>query len=125
MSSLKEHNCSKVEKVPNLSLDKETNFTNLDDSVSINELATSSRDGFDANSIKKEQAMLSRDGFKASSNRNEATLSSEVNNQPKKKSLKIKRRAHQVEDEVAVLIKCPAKLETRNYVRRLKNQILI
>ena len=42
--SLKEYNCTKLEKVPNLFRDKEKNFTNLDDleTVSRNEQTSSS-----------------------------------------------------------------------------------
>ena len=47
VSFLKEHNCSKTEEVPNLSPDKETNFTDLDnlEAVSRNKQPTSSRIG--------------------------------------------------------------------------------
>ena len=76
--------------------------------VSKTKQATSSRRGFEADSTKNEQETLSRDGFEASSPRNEQISSTEVNEQPNRKSSKIKRRAHQVEDEAAAPIKCPA-----------------
>ena len=40
--------------------------------------------------------------------RNEQATSSKVNKQSKIKSLKIKRRAHQIEDKAAVPVECPA-----------------
>ena len=93
VSSLKEHNCSKTEEVPNLSPDKETNFADLDilEAVSRNEQTLSSRDGVEAGSTGNEQA-----------------TSSKVNKKSKRKSLKIKRHAHQIEDEAAVPVECPA-----------------
>ena len=110
VSSLKEHNCSKTKEVPNLSPNKETNFTNLDisEAFSRNEQATSRRDGVEAGSTRNEQTTSSRDGVEASSIRNEQPTSSKVNKQSKRKSLKIKRRAHQIEDEAAVPVECPA-----------------
>ena len=110
VSSLKEHSCSKIEEVPNLSPDKETNFTNLDisEAVSRNVQISPSRNGFEAGSTRNEQATSSRDGVEADSTRNEQTTSSKVNKQSKRKSLKIKRRAHQIEDEAAVPVECPA-----------------
>ena len=127
VSSLKEHNCSKTKEIPNLSSDKETNLTNLNnlEAVSRNEQATSSRDGVEAGSTRNEQATSSRDGVEAGSTRNEQptsnrdgveagstrneqATSSKVNKQSKRKSLKIKRRAHQIEDEAAVPVECPA-----------------
>ena len=127
VSSLKEHNCSKTKEIPNLSSDKETNLTNLNnlEAVSRNEQATSSRDGVEAGSTRNEQATSSRDGVEAGSTRNEQptsnrdgveagstrneqATSSKVNKQSKRKSLKIKRRAHQIEDKAAVPVECPA-----------------
>ena len=110
VSSLKEHNCSKTKEVSNLSPNKETNFTNLDisEAFSRNEQATSSRDGVEAGSTRNEQTTSSRDGVEAGSIRNEQATSSKVNKQSKRKSLKIKRRAHQIEDEAAVPVECPA-----------------
>ena len=110
VSSLKEHNCSKTKEVPNLFPNKETNFTNLDisEAFSRNEQATSSRDGVEAGSTRNEQTTSSRDGVEAGSIRNEQATLSKVNKQSKRKSLKIKRRAHQIEDEAAVPVECPA-----------------
>ena len=110
VSSLKEHNFSKTKEVPNLSPNKETNFTNLDisEAFSRNEQATASRDGVEAGSTRNEQTTSSRDGVEAGSIRNEQATSSKVNKQSKRKSLKIKRRAHQIEDEAAVPVECPA-----------------
>ena len=127
VSSLKEHNCSKTEEIPNLSRDKKTNFTNLDilEAVSRNEQVTSSRDGVEAVFIRNEQTSPSRDGVEAGSTRNEQAMSSKVNKPSKRKSLKIKRRAHQIEDEAAVPVECPAAKKKSCKKKRLKNQILI
>ena len=126
-----------MEEVPNLSPDKETNLTDLDnlEMVSRNEQATLSRDGFEAGSTRNEQTTSSRDGFETGSTRSEETSLSEVNKQPKRKSLKIKRRAHQVEDKAAIPIECPAAKKSKHEIeesnpdsrtaRKLKNQILI
>ena len=73
-----------------------------------NEQPTSNRDGFEAGSTRNEQPTSSRDGVEADSTRNEQVTSSKVNKQSKRKSLKIKRRAHQIEDEAAVPVECPA-----------------
>ena len=108
-----------MKEVPNLSSDKETNFTNLDnlEEVSRNEQATSSRDEFEADSTRNKQATSNRDKFEANSTKNEQATSEEVNKQPKRKSLKIKRRAQQVEDKAAVPIESPA-------AKKLKHEIM-
>ena len=118
MSSLKEHNCAKKEEAPNLSLDKETNFNNLDnlEAVSRNEQTSSNRDGFEADSNRNEPATLSRDTFEVDSTRNEQATSSEFNKQPKRKSLKIKRRAYHDEDEATVPIECPAAKKSKREI---------
>ena len=78
------------------------------EAVSRNEQATSSRDEVEAGSTRNEQTSPSRNGFEAGSTGNEQATSSKVNKQSKIKSLKIKRRAHQIEDKAAVPVECPA-----------------
>ena len=104
MSSLKEHNCSKMKEIPNLTPDKETNFTN--------------RDNLEAVS-KSEQATSSRDEFEADSTRNEQTSSTEINKQSKRKALKIKRRACHVEDEAGVPIECPVAKKSKHEIMQV------
>ena len=73
-----------------------------------NEQTLASRDGVEAVSTRNEQTSPSRDGVEAGSTGNEQATSSKVNKQNKRKSLKIKRCAHQIEDEAAVPVECLA-----------------
>ena len=59
---------------------------------------------------RNQQASSSRDGFEADSTRNEQTTSSEVNKQPKRKSLKTKRR------EAVVPIECAAAKKSKHEI---------
>ena len=89
-----------------------------------NEQTTSSRDGVEAGSTRNEQTTSSRDGVEAGSTRNEQATSSKVNKQSKRKSLKIKRRAQQIEDEAAVPVECPgAKKKSKHQIMQEEEEI--
>ena len=89
-----------------------------------NEQPTSNRDGVEAGSTRNEQPTSSRDGVEAGSIRNEQATSSKVNKQSKRKSLKIKRRTQQIEDEAAVPVECPAtKKKSKHQIMQEEEEI--
>ena len=101
VNSLKEHNCSskKTKEVTNLSV-----------------------------TPNKEANFIILNNLEAVSIRNKQALSSKVNRLSKRKSLKIKRPAHQIKDEVTVSAICPEPKKHNTKLcktRKLKKETLI